>query len=203
MPELSLEDAFLPPRPTSEDVRACRPELDKRPDAGGRDSCGTTAPSSPPWGRYHVRPLRIWVRQALPLPRPSAEGLWWLLDVTPHATGSKIDQGRPEILSPRAPRNIWEPLPARSFQRSPGHLQSPHDELYARGARRQRGSSCGAIHSALEQWPAQRRGSAHRVGRVGWASSVHPPSHPQGVSAGRGGSSGPLPLRTIDGVERL
>jgi hypothetical protein len=44
------------PRPASEGVCACRPELDKRPDAGGGIVAAST-PSSLPWERYHARPL--------------------------------------------------------------------------------------------------------------------------------------------------
>jgi hypothetical protein len=62
-------------------------------------------------------------------------------------------------------------------------------------------------HAALstQLWSnARRSGERVRIEsscRVGFLSpSAFPPP---GVSAGRGGSSGPLPLRTIDGVERL
>src|SRR4029453_5978547 len=62
------------PRPTSEGVCACRPELDKRPGAGGRDSCGSS-PLVAPLGPIPRPTSWHGVRQTPLLPRPSAEGL--------------------------------------------------------------------------------------------------------------------------------
>jgi hypothetical protein len=57
-------------RPASEGVCACRREQDKRPDAGGRDSCGDTAPSSPPLEADCARPSPLSVRSGLPSTMP-------------------------------------------------------------------------------------------------------------------------------------
>ena len=45
-------------RPASDGVAPVLHDLDERPDAGGRDSCGTTAPSSPPLEADCARPSR-------------------------------------------------------------------------------------------------------------------------------------------------